>query len=128
MYSHIGIFSRYLFPLAVVKRKFPIVFNPPFDAGVTCSIEPVDAIKIRLIISVWLRLEYFTTKAFLLLSEVGRKRALFFILLKISRSFSCGIISSNELKNVFRLKVSFEELLIIICLHFVVLALIFNAV
>ena len=45
-------FSRYLLPLAEVNKKFPIVFKPPCDAGVICSIEPVDAIKIRLTISV----------------------------------------------------------------------------
>ena len=104
------------------------MFKPPCEAGVTCSIEPVEAIKIRRTNSICVRFEYFTTKAFRLLSEVGRKRALFFMSLKISRSFSFGIISSSEFKNILRLKVSLVELLKIICLHFVVFALIFNAV
>ena len=106
MYSQSGIFSLYRFPLADVRRKFPIVLSPPLEAGVTCSIEPVEAINIRRIISVWFLLEYFTTKALRLLSEVGRKRALFFMSLNISRSFSLGIISSKEFKKVLRLNVS----------------------
>src|SRR5699024_2538519 len=128
MYSVNGIFSLFLLPAAVVKRKFPIVFKPPIEAGVICSMEPVDAIKILLTISVCFLFEYLTTKAFMLLSDVGKKRALFLILLKISFSFCFGIISSKLSKNVLLLKVSRFESLIIICLHFVVFALNFRAV
>ena len=117
-----GIFSRYLLPFAVVNRKFPIVFNPPCEAGVICSIDAVEAIKIRRAISTCFRVQYLTTKAFLLLSDVGKKSALFLISANISRSFSLGIISSKDSKKTLRLKVSFLLFDKIICLHFVVFA------
>ena len=96
MYSVKGIFSLYLFPLAEVRMKFPIVFMPPSEAGVICSIEPVDAINNLRTISTCFLFEYLTTKAFLLLSDVGRNNALFFISLKISLSFSFGIILARD--------------------------------
>ena len=104
MYSVKGIFSLYLFPLADVSKKFPIAFAPPIDAGMMCSIVPVEAIKSLRAISACVRFEYFTINAFLLLSDVGKKSALFLISERISRSFSFGVMFSSEVKKTFRLK------------------------
>ena len=128
MYSTKGMFSLYLLPLALVSKKLPIVLAPPNEAGIICSIVAVEAIKSLLVISFCVLLEYFTTKAFFELSDVGKNNALFLMSAKISFSFSFGIIPSRDAKNIFLLKKSLSLFEIIICLHFVVFALISRAV
>ena len=51
MYSGSGMFSLYLLPLADVRRKFPIVFIPPNDCGVICSIDAEEAILGAILVS-----------------------------------------------------------------------------